>query len=241
MQVSRVTAQPSTPRSAAAFGNHPDPRVALGATHRAAPDAFALLEQFGCTVALRRGQQIYHHDQPTAFCWRILSGCARSVKLMEDGRRQVAAFLWLGDLLGMHDGDAYYADAEAVTDLVLRRYPRRVVEAQAAGNAALAASLRAIALANLRAAQKQIVLLGRKTALERIASFLLEIDRHAASVDRHLVELPMSRTDIADYLGLSIETVCRNLAQLQREGTVAILRAGIELRDRATLLELACE
>jgi CRP/FNR family nitrogen fixation transcriptional regulator len=205
------------------------------------PGTLDFLEQFGCTVTIRRTGEIYGHDEPTEFCWRLLTGCARTVKLMDDGRRQVGEFLWPGDLLGMDDLETYYSDAEAVTDVTLRRYPRRVVEAQAAIHAALALWLRTKAVANLRFAHQQIVLLGRKTAVERIASFLLEMDRRSAANDRQLVELPMNRTDIADHLGLSIETVCRNLANLQREGTVAIQRAGIELRDRGALLELARE
>jgi CRP-like cAMP-binding protein len=210
-------------------------------TYRKIPDALDPLEQFGCTVTIRRAHEIYGHDEPTEFCWRILSGCARTVKWMEGGRRQVGEFLWPGDLLGMDDLGTYYSDAEAVTDVTLRRYPRRMVEAQAKNDAALSLRLRTIALTNLRCAHRQIVLLGRKTAVEKIASFLLEMDRRSATTDSRLVKLPMSRTDIADYLGLSIETVCRNLAHLQREGTVAILRSGVELHDRVALLELACE
>jgi len=199
------------------------------------------LEQFGCTISVRRTHEIYGHDQPAEFCWRILSGCARTVRLMEDGRRQVGEFLWAGDLFGIDDLESYYSDAEAVTDVLLRRYPRRIVEAQAQSHAALALWLRRLALENLRAAHRQIALLGRKTSVEKIASFLLEMDRRAAPIDGQPLELPMSRTDIADYLGLSIETVCRNLTQLQREGTLAIMRSGIELRNRGTLHEIARE
>lgn len=210
-------------------------------THRAPPDALDLLEQFGCIVTIQRTHEIYGHGEPTEFCWRILSGCARTVKVMEDGRRQIGEFLWPGDLLGLDDFGTYYADAEAVTDVTLRRYPRHIVEAQAQNHAALALCLRAMALANLRCAHKQINLLGRKTAMEKIATFLLELNHRCATSDKHLVELPMSRTDIADHLGLSIETVCRNLVHLQREGAVLIRRSGIELRDRVALRELACE
>jgi len=199
------------------------------------------LEQFGCTVTVRRDHAIYGHGEPTEFCWRILTGCARTVKLMEDGRRQIEEFLWPGDLLGMDDLGTHYSDGEAVTDLTLRRYPRRIVEAQAENHAVLALWLRTVTAANLRFAHRHLVLLGRKTAVERIASFLLEMDRRSMPTDGQVVELPMNRTDIADHLGLSIETVCRTLAYLQREGTVAILRSGIEIRDRDALLELACE
>ncbi len=213
----------------------------FGANKRCrAPDAFDILEQFGCNVVVHRTHEIYLHDEPTIFCWRILTGCVRTVQLMEDGRRQVSEFHWPGDLLGMDDLETHYSDAEAVTEVTLRRYPRRVVEAQANSHAALALWLRTMTLANLRCAHRQIALLGRKTAVEKIASFLLEMDRRLAPIDGRVVKLPMSRIDIADHLGLSIETVCRNLTHLQREGTVAILRSGVELRDRDALLELAC-
>ncbi len=208
---------------------------------REPPGALAFLEQFGITITVRRAHEIYSHDEPADYCWRILSGCARTVVSMEDGRRHVNDFLWSGDILGMDDFDTYFSDAEAVTDVSLRRYPRRIVEAQAKSHAGLALWLRALTLANLRTAHRQIVLLGRKTASERIASFLLEMDRRVAPIEGQPLELPMSRTDIADHLGLSIETVCRNLTDLQRKGTLAILRSGIELRNRVALVEMACE
>jgi CRP-like cAMP-binding protein len=205
------------------------------------PDALHLLEPFGSTVVVRRSREIYAHDEPADFCWRIISGCARTVQLMEDGRRQIDEFLWPGDLIGINDLETYNSDAEAVTDLTLRRYPRQQVEAQASTHAALALHLRNMTLANLRSAHRQIILLGRKTAVEKIASFLIEMDRRSESTNDRFVSLPMSRTDIADHLGLSIETVCRNLVSLQRDGTVAIQRSGIELCDRDALLEIACE
>jgi CRP-like cAMP-binding protein len=94
---------------------------------------------------------------------------------------------------------------------------------------------------HLRDARRQMTLLARKTAVEKIASFLLDMNRRSGNINLQLAELPMNRTDIADHLGLSIETVCRNLANLQRDGTVAILRSGIKLLDRAVLIELASE
>jgi len=210
--------------------------------HRRTPPApFDLLEQYGATVTLRRGQTIYAHDQPAEFCWRMVTGCARTVTLMEDGRRHVGGFLWPDDLLGMDDLTTYYADAEAVTEVTLRRYLRAVVEAHAENHVHLAMWLRMMTTVSLRSAQRQIVALGRKTAAERIAAFLLQMDRRAGPRRGKLVVLPMSRTDIADHLGLSIETVCRNLVQLQRGGAVKILRSGIELCDRLALQDLASE
>jgi CRP-like cAMP-binding protein len=229
MHIAKQTVEPTSSMSGTAIRRPPS------------PDAFDIVEPFGTTITVRRSNEIYKHDEPAQFCWKMLSGCARSVQLMEDGRRQIGEFLWPGDMLGMNDLQTYYADVEAVTDVTLRRYPRHVVETYANSHVALALRLRMMTLANLRFAHRQILLLGRKTAVERIASFLLAMDSHSATGDGHLVVLPMSRTDIADHLGLSIETVCRNLVILQREGTLAIQRSGVELLDRAALLELACE
>ena len=96
---------------------------------------------------------------------------------MEDGRRQVADFRFPGDLLGLDDVGTHDFAAEAVTDVTLRRYPRRMVEALADGHTALARRLRAMALANLRNAYERMVMLGRKTAVEKIAGFVLEMEQ----------------------------------------------------------------
>jgi CRP/FNR family nitrogen fixation transcriptional regulator len=206
-----------------------------------APDALDLLEQFGSTVTLQREQEIHGQGDSAEYCWRILSGCVRTVKLMEDGRRQVGEFLLPGDFFGLDDMGTHDFAAEAVTDVTLRRYPRRMVEGLADSHAGLARRLHAMTLVALRNAQERMVLLGRKTAMERIASFVLEMDRRATTPGRAMLDLPMSRTDIADHLGLTVETVCRVLAHLKREGTVGICRSGVELRDRAGLRALACE
>jgi CRP/FNR family transcriptional regulator, nitrogen fixation regulation protein len=105
----------------------------------------------------------------------------------------------------------------------------------------MARRLREMALRHLRDAHERLILLGRKTAIERIASFVLEMDRRADNTARSALDLPMCRTDIADHLGLTVETVCRVLAHLKRDGSLAITRTGVELRDRESLRALACE
>ena len=207
--------------------------------HPVTPDALDLLDQFGTTVTVQRGNEIYGQSEPTEFCWRIVSGCVCTEKYLEDGRRQVGAFLWPGDLVGMDDLGMHDFGAQAITDVTLRRYPRRMVEALAQSHTALAHRLRALAVSNLRNAYQQMTLLGRRTATERIASFLLDMHRRSTSIDSRIVDVPMNRMDIADYLGLTIETICRYLAQLQRDGIVVILRSGFELRNPDALLELA--
>ena len=206
-----------------------------------APDALDLLEQFGSTVHLHREAEIHAEGDHAQYCYRVVSGCVRTVKLLEDGRRQVGAFFLPGDHFGLDDMDTFDFGAEAVTDVTMRRYPRRMVEALAESHLGLTRRLREFALTNLRMARAQLLMLGRKTATERIASFLLDMDARRGAGGRAILELPMNRADMADYLGLTVETICRILAQMKRDGTLAIHRTGIELRDRRTLIERAHE
>ena len=203
------------------------------------PDPLDLLEQFGITVTIKRGHEVYGQGQPTEFCWRLSSGCVRTVKLLEDGRRLIGAFLWPGDLFGIDDQSVYDFGTEAVTDVTLRRYPRRTVEALAESHTALALRLRALMAADLQHAYRQMMLLGRKTIMEKVASFLLDLDRRSMATDRGIVDVPMGRADIADYLGTTTETVSRSVARLRRYGALAILPSGFELHDRVALIGLA--
>jgi CRP-like cAMP-binding protein len=208
--------------------------------HRPARTMFDGLEPFGCTLVVRRAQTICQHGEPAEFCWRIQSGCVRTVEWLGGGRRRIGAFLWEGDFVGI-DAETHHADAESVTQVVLRRYPRRTIEAAAECDATLALWLRKATAETLAGARDHIALLGRRTAMGKTASFLLALDRRSAIPDGNFVALPMSRSDMADYLGLSIETVCRNLVHLQRDGVVRLTRSGAELCDRVALLRLALE
>ena len=204
-------------------------------------DALDLLEQFGSTVTIPRDRQIHGQGEPAEACYRVLSGCVRVVKLMEDGRRQIGEFLLPGDLFGFDALETHDAAAEAVTETILRRYPRRMVEMLAESHLALARRLRELTAASLRTTHVLLLLLGRKTACERIASFLLEMAERLPQGDGGMLGLPMSRTDMADHLGLTIETVCRVLAHLRREGIVFADRTGVRIRDRVALEQIACE
>lgn len=198
-------------------------------------------EPFSCAVAVSRAQSIRGRTDQAEFCWRILSGCVRTVAWLGGGRRQIGAFLWPGELLGIDDGSLHCADAEAVTEVALRRYPRRMIETAAQSDTELALWLLTMTARELSSAREHIALLGHKTAVGKIATFLLAQDRRATSFEQRFVELPMSRGDIADHLGLSTETVCRNLVHLQHIGTVRLSSSGIDLRDRVGLLKLAVE
>ena len=157
-------------------------------------DALALLEQFGTTVSVHGDRQIHGQGDQADCCYRILSGCVRTVKLMEDGRRQIGEFLMAGDLLDFDALGTYDFAAEAVSDVVLRRYPRRMVDALAESNVALTRRLRDMTSISLRMAHARLVLLGRKTASERIASFLLEMAERLPDGRPNVLDLPMGRT-----------------------------------------------
>lgn len=204
-------------------------------------DALDLLEQFGTTVSVQRDREIHGQGDQANCCYRIVSGCVRLVKLMEDGRRQIGEFLMAGDLVGFDDLGTYDFAAEAVSDTVLRRYPRRMVEALAESNTALVRRLRDMTAVSLRTAHTRLMLLGRKTASERIATFLLEMADRLPQSRPGVLDLPMSRTDMADHLGLTIETVCRVLAHLRRDGMIAIERGSITVRDGVALHQMASE
>jgi CRP-like cAMP-binding protein len=220
---------------------HPG-RPTFPAVLRPAPrDALDLLEQFGTTVAVHRDREIHCQGDKADCCYRVLSGCVRMVKLMEDGRRQIGEFLMAGDVFDFDALETYDFAAEAVSDVVLRRYPRRMVEALAESNAGLARRLRDMASISLRTVHGRLLMLGRKTASERIAGFLLEMADRLPTMRGHVLDLPMGRADMADHLGLTIETVCRVLAVLRRDGSITIDRGSITIRNAMALQQMACE
>jgi CRP/FNR family nitrogen fixation transcriptional regulator len=212
-----------------------------------AADPLDLLAGSGMTISLPRERELHAQGDRAAFCYRVVSGCVRTVKLMEDGRRQIGGFLLAGDCLGFDALDTHDFAAQAVTDVVLRRYRRCEVEALMDRHAALARVLRRVTARDLRDAYDRILLLGRKTASERIATFLLEMagrqadGRSGGCPGGVKVALPMSRTDIADHLGLTVETVCRMMTHLRREGTIAIEPGQVELRSLAALQHMAAD
>ncbi len=234
----QVTMQRTERRLSDTAIRHPVPPAALKPAPR---DPLALLEQFGTTVSVRGDRQVHGQGDKADYCYRILSGCVRTVKLMEDGRRQIGEFLMAGDLFGFDALETYDFATEAVSDVLLRRYPRRMVDALAENNVALTRRLREMTAVSLRTAHARLIMLGRKTASERIAGFLLEMAERLPEARPDVLDLPMGRTDIADHLGLTIETVCRVLALLRREGTISIDRGRVRILVRVALQQMASE
>lgn len=197
-------------------------------------DALVALERIGSRRSFARDEEIYAEGEPSDGWYKVISGTVRISKLLADGRRHIAEFCFGGDCFGLDNVAERVFSAEAVGDVIVMRFPRRATERLIDQNPQLARRLCDMTLRDLAHAQTRMLLLGRMTAPERVASFLLEMSERRDT--RRVVELPMSRNDIADYLGLTIETVCRVLSAFKRAGSVAIPNPHrIELHDRGAL------
>lgn len=197
-----------------------------------------LLAGYGTRVVAKRGQEIFGEGNTADSCYRVVEGSVRLVKLMADGQRQVCEFLNADDLLGFETDDEHFFSAEAVNDCVLVRYPRRTVETLLAEDKGFARHVRKITARIMQDAYRRMVMLCHKPAQARIAWFLLDMaDR--ASCDKDAINLPMTRTDIANYLGMAIETVSRALGHFKATGAIAQKSLNrIQVLDRDAL-ELA--
>jgi len=176
------------------------------------------LANLGTALSLTRGAAAYHEGDPASHWYQVVSGTGCTSKLLSDGRRQIGRFLHADDFFGFEAADAYGFGAEALTDMVVIRYPKRCTEALAWTDGAVGRCFREIACRSLAIAYDRLLTLGRKTASERVATFLLELAD--AAPDRRTVSLEMSRADIADYLGLTLGTISRTLADLKHAGLI---------------------
>jgi CRP/FNR family transcriptional regulator, nitrogen fixation regulation protein len=185
-----------------------------------------------------RGAEIYGESEPADYLYQVVEGAVRSHKLLSDGRRQIGAFHLVGDVFGLENGAAHRFTAEAIVDTTVRLMKRRSLEHVAESDVHVALDLLNMTASNLQHAEDHMLLLGRKTSLERVAAFLLEMDRRLAA---DVMALPMCRRDIADYLGLTLETVSRALSYLHGKGVLGFLgptQRQIVLLDRLQLAEL---
>jgi CRP/FNR family nitrogen fixation transcriptional regulator len=244
-----ATSQAIDPRSGVTMsypvGFHPaaggTPNSDAGQAGDARAQILVALESRSTLIRAERDAEIVGQEDPVTWCYLVVSGCVRTVRLMEDGRRQVGEFLFSGDLFGWEALDTHDFGAEAVTSVTLRRYARRDLERLVDQDRDVARKLRELSSSRLRSGREHMVLLGRKTASERIASFLLEMAARSTAEAKSTIELPMSRSDMGDYLGLTIETVCRRLTRLRLDGTIAINGTKIAIRNRTALGEAVCE
>jgi CRP-like cAMP-binding protein len=204
------------------------------------PSPLDALNKEGTRLTVKRGQEIYAEGDDAGYCYKLLSGSVRLVKLMSNGERQICEFLVPGDLMGFEPQDEHYFSSEAVTDAVLIRYTRRAAERLINDDPAAARFVRNLTSSSLQGAYERMVLLCHKSAQERMAWFLLEMAERSKAGNSDCVELPMTRSDIADYLGMVIETVSRVLTQLRQKGVIVMKGVNsIRLVDRNGLEDIA--
>ncbi|HEY6699406.1 MAG TPA: helix-turn-helix domain-containing protein [Pseudolabrys sp.] len=194
------------------------------------------IEMMGAVMPFARNSEIYGEKERAEYLYKVLKGSVRTYKVLQDGRRQIGAFHLPGDVFGFEVGDEHTYSAEAIVDCQLLLVRRTLVAALAARDGSVARQLWAMTVAELQRAQDHIMLLV-KGAQERVAGFLLEMSKR--SFDSDEINLPMSRQDIADYLGLTIETVSRSLTQLEHAAAIALPSSRhIVLCNRKTLTRL---
>src|SRR4051812_25478211 len=220
----RITNDPaarSTTLDALGLGNHSNPLVSLS------------------EFTYKKGNEIYGEKEPADFIYQVKIGAVRSYKLLSDGRRQIGAFHLTGDIFGLENGSEHRFTAEAIVNTTVRLIKRRSLEMVAESDAMVSRNLLTMTTDNLQHAENHMLLLGRKTSLERVAAFLIEMDRRLTAAG--VMPLPMSRRDIADYLGLTLETVSRALSRLHELDIIGFIGSNqrqIILLDRQQLAGL---
>src|SRR6202012_420467 len=187
----------------------------------------------------RKGIEIYGENEPADYVYQVTAGAVRSYKLLSDGRRQIGAFHLLGDVFGLENGSFHRFTAEAIVDTSVRLIKRSSLERVAEADVSITHDLLYMTTNNLQHAEDHMLLLGRKTSLERVAAFLIEMDRRLTAAG--VIALPISRRGLPDYLGLTLETVSRALSRLHELGILGFIGANqrqIVLLDRHQLAGL---
>lgn len=185
---------------------------------------------FGETVFVKAGAPLYRQEDEAVYLYKVLEGAIRAFTYTEDGRRQVNGFYFRGDTFGSAQSGHYRSSTEAISDCILIRHRRRNHKADPAFDKFVLE----VALAEIRAAEQQILLLGRMSACSKVAAFLLYLAERFASdrMGSAVITIPMTRYDIADFLGLSAESVSRCLTKLKQRGMIEM-----DTPDEVTLLD----
>jgi len=191
---------------------HPNALDEFGVTSSSKP--IVSLNEF----TYKRGTEIFGEKEPAKYVYLVKTGAVRSYKLLSDGRRQIGAFHLVGDIFGFENDAVHRFTAEAVVETTVRLIGRDSLDTVADSDAAVTRHLLRMTSRNLEHAENHMLLLGRKTALERVAAFLAEMDKRLTALG--VMALPMTRRDIADYLGLTVETVSRAISHLHDAGVL---------------------
>jgi CRP/FNR family nitrogen fixation transcriptional regulator len=219
-----------------AFGTRIPAALALKSSPAMMPQGAAATQ--GQRRSFKEGAELFSEGEAADSFFKLLSGTVRTSKLLSDGRRQIDEFHLAGDIFGLEHSGFHRFTAEAIDDvevLVFRRsrFSRLLHDDPEFGDLLLDSML-----SSLDRAHDHMVLLGRKSAQEKLAAFLLDLAARLTKTDQF--DLPMRRSDIADHLGLTIETVSRTLTQMARDGIIKLASGGrtITLSDRLALQQL---
>ena len=195
------------------------------------------MELMGTRISYPRNVEIFGQDEPAEYLYKVVSGSVRNCKILDDGRRQVTGFHMAGEVFGLESDEEHHFSAEAVNDAVVLVVKRSAIIALAARDADIARQLWAMTARELHRVQDHMLVLGCMGAKQRVAAFLLQMAPRSSRGDE--IELPMTRQDIADYLGMTIETVSRTMTQLEKDAAIGLASARrIVLRNRAALTTL---
>ena len=191
-------------------------------------------EPTGIPMSFARNAEIYGEGETSGCVYKVVSGVVRVSKLLPDGRRQIGAFHMAGDMFGFDPDDVRHFSAEAIVPTKVLVFRGQSLLSKGIQSEAFLRELLSAATRELRHTQEQLLIVGRKNALERVAAFLLEMADRAGK--KTVVELAMPRHDIADYLGLTLETVSRMFAELKELGAIKLDGARrVRLLDRERL------
>jgi len=194
------------------------------------------LSLMGAPMRFARNAEVYGEDEPAEYLYQVISGAVRTYRLLDDGRRQISAFYLPGDIFGVEAGEIHLSSAEAIVESRVLVVKRSSAMARADHEKDLSRQLWTLTVRELQRVQEHSLVL-IKNAEERVAGFLLEMASRCSGSTA--IELPMSRQDIADYLGLTIETVSRTLTQLVQSGVIVLETSRrIQFRNPAALNRL---
>ena len=185
-----------------------------------APEDRDGLDLTGVAMHVAADHQIYAEGDEARCFYKVVGGVVRTCRFLSDGRRQIDAFYREGDVFGFEAGAEHRMAAEAITESTVIAYRRRGLEAVVAQDDRLSRWFFSHAMTCMALAREHSLLLGRASAAQKIAAFLQEVALRDGS--GNVIELVMSRQDIADYLGLTIETVSRTLSHLERDGVIGL-------------------
>jgi CRP/FNR family transcriptional regulator len=206
-------------------------------------DELRQLDQLGHRQHYRANEAVFGQEEIVLSCYNLLEGVLRLYKLLPDGRRQIVGFALPGDFIGLSTNGRHGLSADTVGAAAVCRFVKSSFWRFAEDKPKLLQRINELVTRDLAEAQEQMVLLGRRSAEEKVAIFLIKWRERLAQVAAlaEVTPLPMSRQDIADYLGLTIETVSRTFTKLERDGVIEIVSGGIRLTDvkRAAALAAA--